>query len=179
VSSETEIIESLRRIRDADANPRYFALYNLLLDSGLRVTEAIMLFNGLVSHSVQLERQQGYAVAPLGYFRGTKLAYYGFVTDYTLELIAHCTKPISYKKIIGTASKRFKVISYKYLRKFAFDTMTSERLNIPESIADFTEGRTPKSLGARHYMLLKRKATQFYPRYRSYLFEMRDRTEGL
>jgi intergrase/recombinase len=127
----------------------------------------------LVSHSVQLERQQGYAVAPLGYFRGTKLAYYGFVTDYTLELIAHCTKPVSYKKIVGTASKRFHVVSYKYLREFVFDTMTSEQLNIPESVADFVEGRTPKSVGARHYMLLKRKATQFYPRYALCLTQLR------
>jgi len=173
VPSENEIVEALKRIRDANANPRYFALYNLLLDSGLRVTEAIMLFNSLISHSIQLERQSGYAIAPLGYFRGTKLAYYGFITDYTLELIAHCTKPTSYKKIVGTASKRFKVVSYKYLRKFVFDTMTSEQLNIPESVADFIEGRTAKSVGARHYMLLKRKAVQFYPRYAEFVVELR------
>jgi intergrase/recombinase len=169
VPSEGEIVEALKRIRDANANPRYFALYNLLLDSGLRVTEAIMLFNGLVS-------QPGYAVAPLGYFRGTKLAYYAFVSDYTLELIAKCQKPTSYKKIVGTASKRFHVVSYKYLRKFAFDTMTSEQFNIPESVADFIEGRTPGSVGARHYMLLKRKAVQFYPRYAEYVVQLRSKT---
>lgn len=70
-------------------------------------------------------------------------------------------------------SKRFKVVSYKYLRKFAFDTMTSEQLNIPESVADFIEGRTPKSVGARHYMLLKRKAVQFYPRYAEHVARLR------
>jgi intergrase/recombinase len=66
---------------------------------------------------------------------------------------------------MGTATKRFGIISYKYLWKFAFDTMTSEKLNIPESVADFIEGRTPKTVGARHYMSLKRKAIQFYPRH--------------
>jgi len=64
-------------------------------------------------------------------------------------------------------------VAYKYLRKFAFDTMTNEKLNIPESVADFIEGRTPKSVGARHYMKLKRKAIQFYPRYAEYLKELR------
>jgi len=63
---------------------------------------------------------------------------------------------------MGTATKRFGIMSCKYLRKFAFDTMTSERLNIPESVADFVEGRTPKTVGVRHYMRLKRKAVQFY-----------------
>lgn len=79
---------------------------------------------------------------------------------------------------MGTAAKRFEVLSYKYLRKFVFDTMTSEKLNIPESVADFIEGRTSKSVGARHYMNLKRKATQFYPRYRDYLTLLRSKLSG-
>ena len=70
-------------------------------------------------------------------------------------------------------SKRFKIVSYKYLRKFAFDTMTSKQLNIPESVADFIEGRTPKSVGTRHYVLLKRKAIQFYLRYSEYMTHLR------
>jgi len=51
--------------------------------------------------------------------------------------------------------------------------MTSEQLNFPESVADFIEGRTPKSVGARHYMLLKRKAVQFYPRYAEHVARLR------
>jgi intergrase/recombinase len=56
--------------------------------------------------------------------------------------------------------------------------MTSEELNIPESVADFIEGRTAKSVGARHYMQLKRKAIEFYPRYARYVTELR-RKAGL
>jgi intergrase/recombinase len=51
--------------------------------------------------------------------------------------------------------------------------MTSERLNIPESVADFIQGRVPKSIGAKHYMQLKRKADQYYPRYAEYVTELR------
>jgi intergrase/recombinase len=116
------------------------------------------------------------SIAPLGYFRGTKLAYYGFITNYTLTIIREAKKPLSYKKVGGTATKRFGIISYKYLRKFVFDTMTNEQLNIPESVADFIEGRTPKSVGARHYMQLKRKAIQFYPRYAEYIKSVRYET---
>jgi intergrase/recombinase len=169
IPTEKEIIDSLRQLAEKDHSRRYFALYNLLLDSGLRLTEAIALFNSLLSGEVELEKHEGFSIAPLGYFRGTKLAYYGFISDNTLKIIKEVQKPLSYKKVMGTATKRFGIISYKYLRKFAFDTMTSESLNIPESVADFIEGRTPKTVGARHYMSLKRKAIQFYPRYAEYV----------
>ena len=53
------------------------------------------------------------------------------------------------------------------------DVMTSKRLNIPESVADFIQGRVPKSIGAKHYMQLKRKADQYYPRYAEYVTELR------
>jgi hypothetical protein len=32
--------------------------------------------------------------------------------------------------------------------------MISEKLGVPESVADFIEGRVPKRVGARHYMKL-------------------------
>jgi intergrase/recombinase len=51
--------------------------------------------------------------------------------------------------------------------------MTDEELNIPESVADFIQGGTPKSIGARHYMKLKRKAIKFYPRYAEYITRLR------
>ena len=125
---------------------------------------------------MQLEKQDGFYIAPLGYFRGTKLAYFGFITEFTLKTIREAeNKPLTYKKVMGTATKRFKIISYKYIRKFVFDMMTSEQLNIPESVGDFIEGRTAKSVGARHYMQLKRKATQFYPRYAEYITRLRQK----
>ena len=176
IPTEAEVSESLRRLAEKDHSKRYLGLYNLLLDSGLRVVEAVNLYNSVASDQIELEGHEGFSVAPLGYFRGTKLAYYGFLSDYTLGVIREAAKPLSYKKVMGTATKRFGIISYKYLRKFAFDTMTSERLNIPESVADFIEGRTPKSVGARHYMQLKRKAIQFYPRYAEYLKSIKNKT---
>jgi len=56
--------------------------------------------------------------------------------------------------------------------------ITSEKLNIPESVADFIQGRVPRSIGAKHSMLLKQKADQFYPRYAGYGTELR-RKAGL
>jgi intergrase/recombinase len=55
--------------------------------------------------------------------------------------------------------------------------MTSEKLNIQESVADFVQGRVPKSIGAKHCMKLKRKADQFYQRYAEYVIELSEKRE--
>jgi intergrase/recombinase len=49
----------------------------------------------------------------------------------------------------------------KYLRKYAFNKMIE--LDVPESVADFVEGRVPVSVGAKHYMALARQSAKFYP----------------
>jgi intergrase/recombinase len=173
VPSEEEVIDSLRRLAEARVDGKLFAVYNLLLDSGLRVVEGIGLFNRMASGEARLEAQDGFSAAPMGEFRRTKLAYCGFVTDYTLALVQGVKETLVYDKSMETLHSKYGVLSYKYLRKFAFDAMTSERLNVPESVADFIEGRTPKTVGARHYMHLRRKALEFYPRYARYLREVR------
>lgn len=50
---------------------------------------------------------------------------------------------------------KFCYVAPKYLHKFAFDTMISEKLDIPESVAVVIEGRVPKKVGARNYTKLK------------------------
>jgi len=171
VPEPDEVIHSLRMLKGSG---RYFALYNLMLDSGLRLTEGVRLYNSLVNNELKAEQHKGFYVIPLSYFRDTKLAYYGFLTEFSLKIVTSQDKVLRYKKIMGSITKRFKgVVSWKYLRKFAFDTMTNEEMNIPESVADFIQGRVPKTVGARHYMKLKRKAIQFYPRYAEYITELR------
>jgi len=172
IPGEKEMADSLRGVKTLK-DPRNFILYNLLLDSGLRLIEGVQLFNSFAEGTVKTEEHKGFCVVPLGYFRGTKMAYYGFISTYTLELLRLVKKPLRYKKIKSLG--KLGLISWKYLRKFANDNMTSEKLNIPESVADFIQGRTAKSIGARHYMKLKRKAIQFYPRYAEYITKLRQK----
>jgi intergrase/recombinase len=62
-------------------------------------------------------------------------------------------------------------ISPKYVRKFVFDKMIE--LEIPESVADFIEGRVATRIGAKHYMILSRQANGFYGKYVEYLKRLR------
>jgi intergrase/recombinase len=57
------------------------------------------------------------------------------------------------------------------LHKFCFDKMIE--LEVPESIADFIQGRVPRRVGAKHYMALARQASKYYPRYLDYVENLR------
>ena len=166
VPEEKQIMSDLRRI--ASDPLKYQAAYNLLLDSGLRLVEAVKLLNDFPKP----ERLEGFYRCPVGLFRGTKQAYYCYLTEYTFQLIMRLKEKVK-RASIQKWLQNHKYTRAKYLRKFANDMMTSERLNIPESVADFIQGRVPKTVGARHYMRLRRKADQFYPRYAEYVTELR------
>jgi intergrase/recombinase len=166
VPEEEQIISDLRRIVSEPLPIQ--AEYNLLLDSGLRLVEVVKLLNDFP----EAERLEGFYRCPVGLFRGSKQAYYCYLTEYTYQLIKKLSEKVSEIRL----KRRHQLHKYtraKYLRKFANDMMTSERLNIPESVADFIQGRVARSIGAKHYMQLKRKADQFYPRYAQYVAELR------
>jgi len=166
VPEEEQIISDLKRIVSEPLAVQ--AEYNLLLDSGLRLVEVVKLLNDFP----EAERLEGFYRCPVGLFRGSKQAYYCYMTEYTYQLIKKLNEKVSEIRL----KRRHQLHKYtraKYLRKFANDMMTSERLNIPESVADFIQGRVPRSIGAKHYMQLKRKADQYYPRYAQYVTELR------
>lgn len=48
-------------------------------------------------------------------------------------------------------------------------------LEVPESVADFIEGRAPRRIGAKHYMALMRQAARFYGKYEGYVTSLRER----
>ena len=182
VPEEEQIISDLKRL--ASGPLKYQVAYNLLLDSGLRLVEVVKLLNDFP----EVEHLEGFCRCPVGLFRGSKQAYYCYMTEYTFQLIKQFkegksdpmqrrTKEGFTEESVHAWHKKHNYTRPKYLRKFVNDIMTSERLNIPESVADFIQGRVPKSIGAKHYMQLKRKADQFYPRYAEYVIELRRTAE--
>ena len=160
VPNEESIIESIRKLSNIPEG--YSTLYCTLLDSGLRLVEAVKVLNEFKG----AENINGFYRIPIGMFRGSKQAYYAYFTEATYRKLQVKTEPIKPK----TVSKYFHkhgFISPKYIRKFAFDKMIE--LEIPESVADFIEGRVAKRIGAKHYMALARQANGFYGKYAEYL----------
>lgn len=56
--------------------------------------------------------------------------------------------------------------------------MISEKLNVPESVADFVQGRTPKKIGARHYSKLVNQADGHYTKFAKYVNYLRFKAES-
>jgi intergrase/recombinase len=172
VPEEQAIIEDLSRISNIAL--KYQALWHLCLDSGLRLIEAIHLIDGF--NLENLQRVNEFFCYKVGEFRGSKQAYFGYFTKYTLKLIQSVNSEKLDRPDASHYYSKYGFTSPKYLRKFAFDKMIE--LEIPESVADFIQGRVPRKIGAKHYMALMRQTKKFYPRYAEYVTELR-RKAGL
>ena len=170
IPSEHEIQDSLGRLRGI--NQKYRALFNLLLDSGLRLIEAVNLLNGF--DEAKLTAVNGFFRYQIGAFRGSKTAYYAYFTGETLRQIEEVEGNISYDAA-SNYFKKYRFVKPKYLRKFAFDKMVE--LETPETVADFIQGRVPKRVGARHYMNLVKQADSYYGRYAEYLRALREKVD--
>ena len=170
VPTEDEIVASLKKLEGIPL--KYQAFYNLELDSGLRLTEAARLINQF-DKAVQVK---GFYRCTLGFFRGCKISYAGYFTPYTKDLIQKIknTGETVDERNASHYFSKYNFVNAKYLRKFMFDTMISERFLVPESVADFLQGRTPKKIGARHYSKLLRQADGYYKRYADYLDKIRN-----
>jgi intergrase/recombinase len=174
IPSEDEIVRSLQIVEKVDLL-RHRVAFNLALDSGLRLTETVSLIGSLKTDAI--ERADGFYVACAGMFRKSKVAYYAFFTEPTMRLMLQLSedekKCLTDKNAGKYVQKLPGVVRCKYLRKFAFDKMIE--LGVPESVADFIEGRTPKTIGAKHYMILLRQAKQYYPRYAEHVKQLREK----
>jgi len=173
VPSEEEVASCLSRLNIMPVENR--AVWLLCLESGLRLTEALRVVSNFDER--RLFRVNGFYRYELVFFRGSKQAYYAYFTETSLASI---------KNVVGKAVKRVNASKFyernnfvrpKYLRKFAFDKMVE--LGVPESVADFIEGRAPQRIGAKHYMSLVKQADSYYGRYAEYLRVLRERCGDL
>ncbi|MDH5438728.1 MAG: integrase [Candidatus Bathyarchaeota archaeon] len=167
VPYEEEILDSLRRLKEVPT--KYAALCELLLDSGLRLVEAVKVIRSFDG----VERVNEFYRCELAMFRGSKQAYYAHFTEHTQSLLCNANGDDLTARNASHYFQKYDLVRPKYLRKFAFDKMIE--LEIPESVADFIQGRVPKRIGAKHYMALARQAKKFYPRYVEYITELRQK----
>ncbi len=118
---DERIVSDLRRI--SSKSLRGQAVYNLLLDSGLRLVEVIKVLNEFP----EAEKLEGFHCCPIGFFRGTKQAYYCYMTEYTYQLLKRLGDKCKITKHYAVRwHRKHNLTRPKYLRKFANDTMTSK-----------------------------------------------------
>ncbi|RLE49193.1 MAG: hypothetical protein DRJ18_00150 [Candidatus Methanomethylicota archaeon] len=168
VPDEKSVKQSIAKLRRIPA--KYKAVYRLLLESGLRLREAVRLSNEFHELYEKLEMYERFVCVPLFWSRASKKSFYAYFMHETANLLRNNGEKLS-ADATSKVCKRYGLVAPKYLRKFVFDKMVE--LGIPESVADFIQGRAPKTVGARHYMHLKRQADLYYPKYANYLEKLR------
>ena len=170
VPDEEDIIKALRTLGYGDV--RYLALYNLMLDSGIRLRHAVELLRAW--DDKKLKACDGFYIYNYGKSRGPKKQRFVFLTPYTVELI-HRARAQGLGRLTEDAAtnyyRRRDLTMPKYVRKFVYSKLIA--LGVPESLADFIEGRELKTVGARSYLAKLELAKAHYGRYARYLAELR------
>jgi len=153
VPSEEEVARSISMLSGG-----HLSLYLLLLASGIRLSEAQRVLADM--GNIPYREHGGVRVYTVNWQRGQKAVFYVFTPEW-LELRAARVRWDSqgpHRKIPAKP---------KYVRKF-FATKAYE-LGIPAEVIDFIQGRTPRSILARHYLNLLPKAVEEYRRYAGWL----------
>jgi intergrase/recombinase len=136
VPTDQEIKVTLSKLRE-DLKP----LYLLFLFSGIRVSEGIYLLNNL--NNLKIQCKDNYCKIHLDYNRHNKRSFFCYIPYFIYTQIGVQKTELNNIRIF---IKRNKLIPLKYCRKW-FYTKCIE-LGIPESIADFYEGRVATSVGS-------------------------------
>ncbi len=138
----------------AKISPKYEVMFELLACSGIRATEAIMFFKEYTPE--KLEIVGNVARYPLFAIRRNKRSYFVYFPASLVEKL----KPASYTwHGLSNAFIRAGLPS-KYLRKWNYNFLIMH--NVPESVADFIQGRSPVSVGSMHYLAKVKQADYWY-----------------
>jgi len=177
VPTEERIIETFRVLRTAPLKYRVLWWLGLM---GVRLEHGIRALNEL--DFSRAEDLGGFYYLKVGWNTGKKKCHVivmpKFVYDMVMEFKASGEKLT--KSAVDSFRKRRKskgidIEPISYVRKFAYNVML--QVGIPESLADYLNGRGPQTVGAKHYLEKKRQIITHYPKYMAYLEELRVKIE--
>ena len=153
VPSLDGIIESMKR-----AGP-YRLVYTILLESGLRLVEAVRLLREY--ESLECVRLDGFHRCLLGSERGMKRSLWAYhITP--IEPVSGLTD-----RRVTSYTEKYRLVPPKLIRKIVATKMAE--LGIPPHVIDFIQVRVPRSTLLQHYAQLLGVADREYARYAGWL----------
>jgi len=163
IPTDREILDTYHKILGRE-NKRLLDYFLLLLDSGARRND-IAFF--LKNRRSKVYEDDEIIIFKLSYLRGYKKAFYIYLLkqhyndmDFN-ELGQACIEYYS------RMTQKYRLVAAKYIRKWVASKMFS--LEIPESVIDFIQGRTPRSILLKHYVSLYTISIKYYKKYAKYL----------
>jgi len=155
IPSLDEIRQTLER---AKQYPNLYIMYKLLLESGIRESEALQVLNDYDSSKDKYE--EGIYAYEINWQRGQKGSFYAFhITPLQKIKIS--------KSYIDKYAKKLGLVPPKYFRKFVATKMAE--LGIPLDVIDFIQGRKPTRVLTQHYVSLFGIAKEHYRKYAEWL----------
>jgi len=152
VPRNEEVLEAYSKIEKEETR----LVFELLMFSGMRIVEASELLSKFEKSKLIALEEIGISRYPISLLRGTKRIYYAYMPfEFSLKLrrIRMSPKAITKRLIrVGLAGK--------YLRKWNYNFLIER--GVPESVADFIQGRAPVSVGSMHYLAKVRQADIWY-----------------
>jgi intergrase/recombinase len=152
IPSDDQVISAFRSITDG----RYIVFYKLLVFSGLRLREAVFMLNTFDRTRLQVNGNT--AKYLLNLVRGTKRVYFAFMPD----TFAQQLEKIKMSEPGARVYLIKRGIAPKYLRKWQYNFLISN--NVPESVADYIQGRAPNTVGSMHDLAKTQQADMWYAR---------------
>ena len=132
------------------------------------------------SHTEAIRKPHGaYYFLELGWVRETKATFIACLPDFIYDMIIAFRE--SGEKLTWNGARQFRKKRMPHIetpgsmRDFCYNKLLE--LGMPESAADFLNGRGPRRIGGKHYMDKIRQIKAFYPRYLAYLKELKARAE--
>ena len=160
IPSDEEILEAYRKIKNEETR----IIFKLLAFSGIRISEASKLLSEFDKSKLMINGN--IAKYPLSMLRGTKNVYYAYMPkNFALEL----RKIKITKHAIENRLHRLGLPA-KYLRKWNYNFLILN--GVPESVADFIQGRASITVGSMHYLAKVRQADEWYSRIVDKLLEI-------
>ncbi len=129
-------------------------VFQILALSGIRVTELVKMLRDY--EPSKLITDNGISKYPLNYIRGNKRSQYVYMPRDLSMKLHRC---YVHKDTVSYNLRKYG-IAPKYLRKWFYNFLIMN--NVPESVADFIEGRAPESVGSMHYLAKVKQADYWY-----------------
>ncbi|MCL4336709.1 MAG: hypothetical protein M1129_00180 [Candidatus Thermoplasmatota archaeon] len=150
VPTDQDIRNAYQKIRKGKDR----VLFQILAFSGIRVTELVKMLREF--DPSKLINDKEISKYPLNYSRGNKRSQYVYMP---LELATKLHRFYINKDTVSRDLRQYGVAP-KYLRKWFYNFLIMN--NVPESVADFIEGRAPESVGSMHYLAKVKQADYWY-----------------
>jgi intergrase/recombinase len=153
VPSNEEVIETYQTLHN---NSDLELVFLVLVTSGIRLVECLDFLQNYDPNKLKISQNHvSYAVSQLRHTKNINNIYLPLFVYSKLKQVS-----LAYDALRVQYNRTEAKISLKYLRKWHYNFMLYN--GVPESVADFIQGRAGKGVSANHYLARSQQADYWY-----------------